>query len=157
MASGAGSIHESMTSIGVIDEREMHLPLSAAQLGVWFAHKIDPANPIYNIGQSIEIHGPVDPSLFNAAVTEAIVDAEAYRVRLIEEIDGPRQIIGPPSEISIPLLDVSAELDPQAAAEGWMKADLAKPIDVLRGPLFLFALFKAAPARFFWYNVTIMF
>ena len=26
-----------MTSIGVIDEREMHLPLSAAQLGVWFA------------------------------------------------------------------------------------------------------------------------
>jgi hypothetical protein len=59
MASGAGSIHKGMTNIGVIDEREMRLPLSAAQLGVWFAHKIDPANPIYNITQSIEIHGPV--------------------------------------------------------------------------------------------------
>ena len=152
MASGAGSIHESMTNIGVIDEREMRLPLSAAQLGVWFAHKIDPANPIYNVGQSIEIHGPVDPSLFNAAVTQAVIDTEAYRVRFIEEIDGPRQVIGPPSEISIPLLDVSAELDPQAAAEAWMKADLAKPVDLLRGPLFRFALFKAAPARFFWYQ-----
>ena len=152
MASGAGSIHESMTNIGGIDEREMRLPLSAAQLGVWFAHKIDPANPIYNIGQSIEIHGPVDPSLFNAAVTQAVIDTEALQVRFLEESDGPRQVIGPPSEISVPLVDVSAELDPQAAAEEWMKADLANPVDLLRGPLFRFALFKAAPARFFWYQ-----
>ena len=133
-------------------EREMRLPLSAPQLGVWFAQKIDRANPIYNIGQMIEIHGPVDPSLFNAAVTQAVIDTEALRVRLVEEIDSPCQLIGSPSEISIPLLDVSAELDPQAAAEAWMKADLAKPVDLLRGPLFHFALFKAAPARFFWYQ-----
>jgi nonribosomal peptide synthetase DhbF len=145
-------IHESMTNNGVTDEREMRLPLSAAQLGVWFAQKIDPANPIYNIGQMIEVNGPVDPSLFNAAVTQAVIDTEALRVRLVEEIDSPRQLIGSPSEISMPLLDVSAELDPQAAAEAWMKADLAKPVDLLRGPLFHFALFKAAPARFFWYQ-----
>ena len=80
--------------VGVMDNREGRLPLSAAQLGVWFAQKIDPANPIYNIGQSIEIHGPVDPSLFNAAVTKAVIDTEAYRVRFIEEIDGPRQLAG---------------------------------------------------------------
>ena len=147
-----GVNHDSMTNIGVIDEREMRLPLSAAQLGLWFAQKIDPANPMYNIGQSIEIHGPVDPSLFNAAVTRALIDTEALQVRFIEEIDGPRQVIDPPSEISIPLVDVSAELDPHAAAEAWMKADLAKPVDLLRGPLFRFALFKAAPARFFWYQ-----
>ena len=152
MVNDVGSIHESMTNIGVIDEREMRLPLSAAQLGLWFAQKIDPANPIYNIGQSIEIHGPVDPSLFNAAVTQALIDTEALQVRFIEEIDGPRQVIAPLSEISIPLVDVSAELDPQAAAEAWMKADLAKSVDLLRGPLFRFALFKAAPARFFWYQ-----
>ena len=150
-ASGAGSIHESMTNIGGIDEREMRLPLSAAQLGVWFAHKIDPANPIYNIGQSIEIHGPVDPSLFKAAVRRALIETEAFRVRFIEEVDGPRQVIDPPSERSISLLDVSAELDPQAAAEAWVKADLANPVDLLHGPLLCFALFKAAPDRFFWY------
>src|SRR5271154_2205013 len=117
MASGARSIHETMTNICVMGDREMRLPLSAAQLGLWFAQKIDPANPIYNIGQSVEIHGPVDRSLFNAAVIQALIDTEALRVRFIEEIDGPRQVIGPPSEISIPLVDVSAELDPQAAAE----------------------------------------
>ena len=73
-------------------------------------------------------------------------------MHFIEEDDGPRQVIDPPSESSISLLDVSAELDPQAAAEAWMKADLAKPFDLLHRPLFCFVLFKAAPDRFFWYQ-----
>ena len=33
-----------------------------------------------------------------------------------------------------------------------MKADSANPVDLLRGPVLRFALFKAAPARFFWYQ-----
>src|SRR5215469_11291005 len=140
------------TNIGVMDDQAMRLPLSAAQLGVWFAQKIDPVNPIYNIGQWTEIHGPVDSTLFKAALKQAVIDTEAFRVRFIEEIDGPRQVIDPLSELLVSLLDVSAELDPRAAAEAWMKADLAKPVDLLHGPLFCFVLFKAAPDRFFWYQ-----
>jgi len=59
-----------MDYMDVIEDSENSLPLSAAQLGLWFAQKIDPTNPIYNLGQSIEIHGPVDPSLFKAAVKQ---------------------------------------------------------------------------------------
>jgi nonribosomal peptide synthetase DhbF len=33
-----------------------------------------------------------------------------------------------------------------------MKADLAKPVNLLNSPLFCFALFKTAPDRFFWYQ-----
>src|SRR6266404_6475376 len=109
----------------VIDDQEMSLPLSAAQLGLWFAQRIDPTNPIYNLGQSIEIHGTVDPSLFKAAVKQAVIDTEACRVRFIEEIDGPRQVIDFRPKISLPLFDVSAELDPKADTEARMKADLA--------------------------------
>src|SRR5215469_14212552 len=128
------------------------LPLTAAQLGVWFAQKLDPANPIYNIGVSTEIYGEVDPTLFKVAITQALIETEAFRVRFIEEDDGPRQVIDPPSESPISMLDVSTELDPEAAAEAWMKTDLAKPFDLLHGPLFCFVLFKAAPDRFFWYQ-----
>jgi nonribosomal peptide synthetase DhbF len=74
------------------------------------------------------------------------------RVRFVEETNGPRQVIDPPSEISLPLFVVSAELDLRAAAEAWTKADLAKPVDLMHGPLFCFALFKMAPDRFFWYQ-----
>jgi nonribosomal peptide synthetase DhbF len=55
--------------------------------------------------------------LFNAAVKQAVIDTEAFRVRFVEEIDGPQQVIDPLSEISLPLFDVSAELDPRAVAE----------------------------------------
>ncbi|MBV9299470.1 MAG: non-ribosomal peptide synthetase, partial [Verrucomicrobia bacterium] len=133
-------------------ERETSLALSAAQLGFWFAQKLDATNPIYNEAHSIEIHGPVDANLFKMALVQAVGETEAYRVRFVEEIDGPRQIIDPPPNVSVPLLDVSAEPDPQAAAESWMKADLAKPVDLMCSPLFSFALFKAGPARFFWYE-----
>ena len=51
----------------------------------------------------------------------------------------------------MPLVDVSAETDARAAAESWMQADLARPIDPTRGPLFGYALFKASADRFFWY------
>ena len=136
----------------VMDNGENSLPLSAAQLGLWFAQKIEPDNPTYNIGGAIEIHGPVDPRLFAAAYEQAMIETEALRVRFIEDSNGPRQVIDFGSEISLPLIDVSAESDPEAAAEECMKADLAKPVDLLRGPLFWFALLKVAPDRFFWYQ-----
>jgi nonribosomal peptide synthetase DhbF len=128
------------------------LRLSAAQLGIWFAQTLDPDNPGYKVAEFIEIHGAVDPSLLTAAIRQAVVDTEAFRVRLIETIDGPQQIIESPSEISIPLLDVSSESDPHTAAQAWMKTDLTQPVDILRGPLRTFALFKTAADRFLWYN-----
>jgi len=51
----------------------------------------------------------------------------------------------------MPIIDVSAKPDARAAAESWMQADLARPIDPTRGPLFGYALFKASDNRFFWY------
>ena len=37
------------------------LVLSAAQLGVWVAQKLDPTSPIFNLGQYVEIRGTLDP------------------------------------------------------------------------------------------------
>src|SRR6516162_6673797 len=51
----------------------------------------------------------------------------------------------------MPFIDVSTEPDARAAAESWMQADLARPIEPTRGPLFGYALFKAADNRFYWY------
>ena len=127
------------------------LPLSSAQLGIWFAQQIDPSNPIYNIGEYVEIDGFIEPSIFERALRQVVVETEALRVRFVEPAEGPRQIIGDAPAWSMPLVDVSAETDARAAAESWMQADLARPIDPTRGPLFGYALFKASADRFFWY------
>jgi Condensation domain len=130
---------------------EIGLPLSAAQLGIWFAHKLNQNTSIYNLGGWTEIHGPIDPRLLETAVRHAITDTEALRVRFVENGDGPRQIVDSEFELSLPLFDVSDQPDPVTAAEAWMTADLTEPTDPSSSG-FSFALFKAAPDRVFWYQ-----
>src|SRR6516225_1071998 len=125
--------------------------LSTAQLGIWFAQQLNPSSPAYNIGEYLEIHGPVDAVLFERAIRQVVAETEALRVQIMEHAGDPRQVIGPPPSWSMPIIDVSAEPDARAAAESWMQADLARPIDPTRGPLFGYALFKASDNRFFWY------
>ncbi|UAW64588.1 non-ribosomal peptide synthetase [Mycoavidus sp. HKI] len=126
-------------------------PLSVAQREIWLAQKINPDSPAYNICQFTEIQGAVDSTLFEAALRQVIAEAESLRLQFIESNDGPRQFVGS-SDWSLPLIDVSADVNPQAAAEAWMRADYEQPIDFLRNPLFGYALFKTAPNRFFWYQ-----
>ena len=54
--------------------------------------------------------------------------------------------------MDMPVIDLSREADPGAAAKAWMSDDLARLFDLTRGPLLRFALVKAADDRFFWYG-----
>src|ERR1700724_1902126 len=127
------------------------LPMSAAQLGIWFAQHLDPLSAAYNIGEYLEIDGPIDPILFERALQLLVSETETLRVRITEETGEPHQIVTSAPAGSLPIIDVSREIDPRRAAETWMKSDLGQPIDLSREPLFAFALFKASPDRFFWY------
>ena len=126
-------------------------PLSAGQIGIWFAQQINPSSPAYNIGEYIEIHGSIDPGLFEQALRQVVIESEALCVRIVEHPDGPRQVVGDAPAWTMPFVDVSDEPDPRAEAETWMRAELARPIDPTKGPLFSYALFKASADRFFWY------
>ena len=54
------------------------LPLSDAQLGIWFAQAIDESSPAYNLAEYLEIGGPVDATLFERA-SQAEIEAEVRR------------------------------------------------------------------------------
>src|SRR5262245_10347873 len=130
---------------------EVMRPLSSAQLGIWLAQQIAPDSPAYNIGEYVEIHGPVEPHLFERSLRLIVAEADALRLRIVECAGTPRQVIGASPTWSMPFVDLSAEADARAVAESWMRFDLARPIDPTREPLFGFALFKASPDRYFWY------
>ena len=127
------------------------LSLSSAQLGIWFAQKLNPSSPAYNIGEYIEIDGPIVLPLFERALRQVVAEAQSLRLQFSEQAGEPAQRVGEPTAWSLPIIDVSGEADARSAAEAWMKADLAQPVDPVRGPLFGFALFKASATRFFWY------
>ncbi|WP_369381995.1 amino acid adenylation domain-containing protein [Streptomyces sp. cg36] len=126
-------------------------PLTGAQQGLWFAQRLDPANAAYNTAEYVEIHGPVDPALFETALRRTVGEAQTFALRFADTPDGPRSAPAAADDWPLRLVDVSAEADPGAAAEAWIRADMARAADLTEGPLFTQALFTLAPDRHFWF------
>ncbi|MER6915069.1 amino acid adenylation domain-containing protein [Streptomyces sp. NPDC000594] len=74
----------------------------------------------------VEIHGPLDVALFERTAARLVQEADALRRTVPTAGSGPDAL-----EIAdtLPLtrVDVGAEPDPAAAAEAWVRAELARP------------------------------
>ncbi|MFF5128694.1 amino acid adenylation domain-containing protein [Streptomyces syringium] len=129
------------------------LPLTAAQAGIWYAQQLNPQNTIFHLGEYLDIDGPVDVELLERALRRVVEEADTLRVRF-ELVDGePVQRVLPAADFawSPDRLDFTGESDPRAAARAWMAAELDRPVDPMRDPLFRFALLKVADERYFWF------
>ncbi|MGW1996354.1 amino acid adenylation domain-containing protein, partial [Embleya sp. NPDC001921] len=126
--------------------------LTAGQLGVWYAHQVAPEHTVYNVGEYLEIHGDVDVDLFVSAVHRVLDQAETHRLRF-RTVDGaPRQYPDPADEHPVRVVDVGAEADPRAAADNWMRRDLARRLDPCTDRLFTSVVLTLAPGRVLWYQ-----
>ncbi|MFE7593352.1 amino acid adenylation domain-containing protein, partial [Kitasatospora sp. NPDC057512] len=129
------------------------LPLTAAQREIWLAEqRARTAIPAYRIGEYLEIHGPVDPGLFEDALRRVVEETEALHVSFVEEGDGPRQVLREARDWAPAHLDLEGEPDPLAAALEWMAEDRLRPLDLARDPLFGHALIRLSPTRHLWYH-----
>ena len=52
-------------------------PLTEAQEGLWYFQALDPANPILNTGQYLDLRGEVDLAALREAVARTIAESEA--------------------------------------------------------------------------------
>ncbi|MFH8620278.1 amino acid adenylation domain-containing protein [Streptomyces sp. NPDC017979] len=125
--------------------------MAAAQSGMWFSQQLDPANPIFVWSEYLEIEGHLDVAIFENALRRVVTESEALRVRFVESETGLRQVVGP-VDWQLEVIDLTAEADPRAAAEQWMRADLKRPFDLASGPLFVEALFLTGQDRYVWYQ-----
>ncbi|MER7754556.1 amino acid adenylation domain-containing protein [Kitasatospora sp. NPDC097643] len=136
-----------------VETQAADVPLLAAQAAIWHAQALDPANPVYNTGDAVEITGPLDEELFEGALRQAVDEAEALSVVVVTGPDGtPRQRPLPARRWPLHRLDLRAAADPAAEAEAWMRVDLARPADLAEGPLFTQALIRLADDRYWWYR-----
>nr|WP_245873205.1 non-ribosomal peptide synthetase [Streptomyces phaeoluteigriseus] len=130
------------------DERR---PLSGAQEGLWYAGRLAPDSAAYNTAEAVEIHGPVDTGLFEAALRRTVGEADTFALRFVDTDDGPRCHPAPdPDDWSLHRVDVSGAADPEAAAWAFIRTDLAAPVDTEKGPLFSHTLLTLAPDRLIW-------
>ncbi|KAK9693534.1 hypothetical protein K7432_013883 [Basidiobolus ranarum] len=125
--------------------------LSAVQTEIWLAQQLNPESPIYNIAQFIEIPGIVDPTLFEEALSQVLMEAECMRLQFIKGENGVEQFVGP-LNWTLPLIDVSTDANPQEAAEAWMRNDYEQPMNLQHGLKFRYALLKVATHRYLWYQ-----
>jgi amino acid adenylation domain-containing protein len=119
---------------------------------MWLAHELDPSKRAGILAEYVEIHGPVDPPLLTQAWREVCAETDAWRVRFVGGEGEPAQTIAETALSSPSLIDVSTRISPEAAAEEWMRTDLAQPTDLANGPVATFAILKVADDRYFWYQ-----
>ena len=129
------------------DQRE----LSGSQLGIWNALQLDPGNCLFVQAHYFDIAGDVDPELMDSAISRAVSEMDALNVKIVDSPEGPRQFFPPPAVWRTPFLDFSSETGSLAAAENWMRQDMAGSSDLSRWPYYTFALVKIESQRFLYY------
>ena len=102
------------------------LELTSAQLGIWHAQRLEPDSPYYVVGDVVEIAGPVDADALAAAVRATTDEAESLRLRVFDTADGPRQAVSDQPAPLPPVVDLSGEPDPVAAARELVAAERAR-------------------------------
>ncbi|MQY09520.1 non-ribosomal peptide synthetase [Actinomadura macrotermitis] len=126
-----------------------YVPLSAAQQSVWYAQQLAPETPVH-IALYIEIEGPLDAELFDRTARLCSHELDAMHVRIVEH-DGMAQQVIEKAPASIPLVDLSGEPDPEAAARAWMDARMREPLPMDGDRLSVTALLRLAPQVHWWF------
>ncbi|GGO52699.1 hypothetical protein GCM10012287_37580 [Streptomyces daqingensis] len=139
---------------GAAEGRDGPFALSTAQSGMWLGQALAPRPSRYHVGISVEVSGRLDPETFRAAFRQTAAEAEALRAEFTAGADGePVQYVRPlpGGAPDVPFVDLTRERLPRRAATAWMRADLARPFDLGRGPLLRGGLLELAETRTCWY------
>ncbi|MEU6488037.1 condensation domain-containing protein [Streptomyces sp. NPDC046887] len=105
------------------------LELTAAQADVLSAQRAAPDDPTYNVGQYVDLTGPLDTELLRRAVARTLAEAPGLRLRVWEEGGRAWQQRLPfdPEDWRLPRLDTTGAADPVAAAVELVRDQLACP------------------------------
>ncbi|KAF1023516.1 MAG: Dimodular nonribosomal peptide synthase [Paracidovorax wautersii] len=127
--------------------------LTEAQNGLWYAQRLDPANPIFNTGHVIEIDGALNLATFVQAADQALAEADVLTLRFIDDpAEGPRQQFDATRRARLQVIDLQDQPDPHAAALAAITAEQNTAVDPTHDTLAAFKLFVLAPARHLWFQ-----
>jgi amino acid adenylation domain-containing protein/non-ribosomal peptide synthase protein (TIGR01720 family) len=117
--------------------RDGELALSFAQQRLWFLHDFAPDGVEYVTRVGLRLRGELDLKALYAAVTGLVARHESLRTTF-ESVDGRGvQVVHPPWEVSLPVLDLSdlAESERATELDRVVAAHSGQPFDLSRGPL----------------------
>jgi amino acid adenylation domain-containing protein/non-ribosomal peptide synthase protein (TIGR01720 family) len=124
--------------------RDRPLPLSFAQLRLWFLDRLEPGSAAYNIPAALRMQGRLSVPALAASLDEIVRRHEALRTSFAMAGEEPVQVIAPPLPLPLPVVDLAAlpAAARQAAAGRLMAADARRPFDLGSGPLVRLTLLR---------------
>src|SRR6185503_18717913 len=123
--------------IARVSREASHLPLSFAQERLWFLNQLEPDSPFYNCPAAVRLHGRLDVAAFERTLTEILRRHEVLRTTFPLVDERPVQIVSPPSDVKLTLIDLSAlaEVDREMEARELASREARKPFNLTDGPL----------------------
>ncbi|WP_433757318.1 amino acid adenylation domain-containing protein [Nocardia sp. CA-135398] len=86
--------------------RPEQVPLSLAQLRMWFINQFDPSSTAYHIPVAIRLSGELDIAALGSAVEDLVARHEVLRTVYPQTADGPVQEVLAPNEVPIDLVPI---------------------------------------------------
>ncbi|HVY36513.1 MAG TPA: non-ribosomal peptide synthase/polyketide synthase, partial [Polyangia bacterium] len=121
----------------IVDEPILELPLSPAQLRLWYLAQNEQASRAYHISVNVRIRGALHVRALRRALERLVVRHEALRTRFVRSDEVAMQVIDAPSSSALPIaeqtLAAGANLEDELAA--LIDEEAARPFDLERGPL----------------------
>ncbi|MFB8107313.1 amino acid adenylation domain-containing protein, partial [Streptomyces sp. NPDC056007] len=74
-------------------DRPERLPLSYGQQRLWFLHRMEGPNPVYNLASALRLTGPLDHAALRAAYADVVARHESLRTIIAEDEQGPHQVV----------------------------------------------------------------
>nr|QEO74596.1 condensation domain-containing protein [uncultured bacterium] len=114
------------------------LPVSYAQRRLWFIDDFQPGGANYHSALPLRLRGVLDVQALTTALGQLLARHESLRTTFEPAEGDAVQIVHPPSEVDLPIVDRPDDLDRVLADE------YARPFDLRRGPLFRALLVRLA-------------
>jgi hypothetical protein len=139
------------TQIRVVERRgEVHyFPLSYAQQRLWLVNQLDPITPLFNVPVAQHLKGLLDVKAMEAAFTEICRRHESLRTTFTLKDGQPVQVVGPPRQIALPIIDLTKLPQPERQVETRRLASSWRTLafDLKHGPLIRICLLKLGEAH----------
>jgi amino acid adenylation domain-containing protein len=113
------------------------VPLSSAQLRLWFMQQLEPDSTAYTLFGAVRLDGRLDIYKLRQALQALQLRHEALRTKFREVEGRPLQVILPSAPLALPVDDLGHLDDPaqQAALARDIRAEAAIPFDLTEAPL----------------------
>ncbi|MCE6958681.1 amino acid adenylation domain-containing protein [Cereibacter sphaeroides] len=122
------------------------IPLTEAQREIWMTSQLgDAASCSFNEGASLHLDGPLDVAALEASLSDILARHDS--LRLVFARSGESFDVADPAPVALPVTDLSAAPDPEAAMARVLQAEAETPLDLVAGPPIRFRLLRRGPDR----------